>query len=506
MRIAFHKGMEMMPSSMPEINTAQPVNNTSVAAPEGGAQSGGSGFSLVINQELNNNGNNSAAENPETGAGLTDQSGNGLTIAGDLLSGMVSAALTNMSGQQTVLINECESGKTTGALLEGPENGLKTGALLHEIFTALQGADKNVSPDLQADLSEGSGTSEGTTPEGTLGASENLVKPGPSSENGLKAGALLYEILTAYQGADENGPRPDLPVTTGKDNLPQPGTPSEHGLKLGIMLSASDAGRPVKGNSNDSNNLLAALGQNINDNPEDNTEASQVDLVKAARGLLVDKNAHREQTTHDDGDIANENTKETAGLIKNPQDLLIPGKTKEINNMDAARNFQNTSPRGANAETISDSSGPVNSGIATGNSRGGEGIVSGSAARPAGFTQVLDNIVYVIKGNSRLGVSVDHGTLGKLDINVSMEKGMLNVHINTTEKMTREFIENNMQHIVDSLSKEGMHVGGMSVALKERKGQEEGVFTAAKDDNNEKEIIYAEGKTRAASGLVSVFA
>ncbi|RJQ22423.1 MAG: hypothetical protein C4560_02545 [Nitrospiraceae bacterium] len=139
-------------------------------------------------------------------------------------------------------------------------------------------------------------------------------------------------------------------------------------------------------------------------------------------------------------------------------------------------------------------------------SKSAEGPVSGNAARPAGFTKILDNVVYLAKGGSRLGVTVLHDDLGKLDINLSLEKGMLNIHINASDKEVGEFIKNNVQHIVDSLAKDGVSVGGFSVDLKDRNERPEKIFTANSDNNYEKGPVNGETKINAVTGLVSVFA
>ena len=106
-------------------------------------------------------------------------------------------------------------------------------------------------------------------------------------------------------------------------------------------------------------------------------------------------------------------------------------------------------------------------------SRSTGSIFTKNAARAAGFNEVLDRIVYVIKGNNRLGVSVEHDLLGKININLSMEKGMVHVHINATEKMTSEFLEDNLHYLMDELSQEGVNVGGFSFGMTDGNNKEE---------------------------------
>jgi len=136
-----------------------------------------------------------------------------------------------------------------------------------------------------------------------------------------------------------------------------------------------------------------------------------------------------------------------------------------------------------------------------------EAISSGNAPKLPVSNQVLDNIVYVIKGNNKMGVSLEHDILGKLNINLSMEKGMLNVHINASEKTAREFIENNIQYIVDSLAKDGLSVGGFSVGLKNHNDHERNVFMMSnRQESGEQQVINEKAKISSINGLVSVFA
>ena len=135
----------------------------------------------------------------------------------------------------------------------------------------------------------------------------------------------------------------------------------------------------------------------------------------------------------------------------------------------------------------------------------GAGLMSSNAARAAAFSEVLNQVVYVSKGKNKLGVTVNHDELGKLKIDVTMNKGILNIHVNASEKVVREFLESNVQSIIESLSRDGVSVGGFSVALKDHK------------DNPEKKVLMDSGLNRpyeniptasvhSNRGLVNVFA
>ena len=69
------------------------------------------------------------------------------------------------------------------------------------------------------------------------------------------------------------------------------------------------------------------------------------------------------------------------------------------------------------------------------------------------------------QGN-RLAVSVEPEGLGKLNINLSLDRGTLNAQIQVADPITRNLLENNMQQIVTTLSNEGLDVGGFSVSLR----------------------------------------
>ncbi len=138
---------------------------------------------------------------------------------------------------------------------------------------------------------------------------------------------------------------------------------------------------------------------------------------------------------------------------------------------------------------------------AYGNYKTADNSFSEMAAKPSGFNDLLEKIVYVAKAGNRLEVSIEHGNLGKLNIDLSLEKGTLNVHINTSDKAVRELIENNIQHIVDSLAKEGVSIGGFSVSLKDQGDNTEGAFAG---DAYAKEITEIP-EALESRGLVSIF-
>ncbi len=140
--------------------------------------------------------------------------------------------------------------------------------------------------------------------------------------------------------------------------------------------------------------------------------------------------------------------------------------------------------------------------------------LASSVSRSSGFTEVVNKIVYAAKGERSLGVTVDHKDLGKLNIKLSLEKGMVHVHINTADKAAREFVESNIQQIVESLTKNGVSVGGFSVGLRNHQnssGYDNGTSNQGNkefsiDRAAEKEYVRAATNVYGNNGLVNVFA
>jgi flagellar hook-length control protein FliK len=137
-------------------------------------------------------------------------------------------------------------------------------------------------------------------------------------------------------------------------------------------------------------------------------------------------------------------------------------------------------------------------------SRTADSQMLASVNRPAGIAEILDSIVYAAKSNNRLGVTIEHSELGKLNINLSLDKGNVHVNIHAADKGTKEIIENNIQYIIDSLEKEGVSIGGFSVGMKDYQGTMlqpllNGDGTIKEFDDNVKNADIS-------NGLVSVFA
>jgi flagellar hook-length control protein FliK len=198
--------------------------------------------------------------------------------------------------------------------------------------------------------------------------------------------------------------------------------------------------------------------------------------------------------------------------FKTLQDKMLFGNTQNTagNSVlkSAVRGVSDTalnSPESFNSSTTSSNTDVgQNQAMTMANSKAGLGLSQSNVARTAGFSELLNQVVYVAKGRNKLGVTVNHEEFGKLKINVTIEKGMMNIHVNASEKVVREFLESNVQHIVEHLVKDGVNVGGFSVSLKEHKDDPENKFMM----NSGLERQYEKNPSPVYSnpGLVNVFA
>ncbi|MBF0486642.1 MAG: flagellar hook-length control protein FliK [Nitrospirae bacterium] len=84
------------------------------------------------------------------------------------------------------------------------------------------------------------------------------------------------------------------------------------------------------------------------------------------------------------------------------------------------------------------------------------------------------------KGDTSIEVKLEPDGMGKLDIHVNVEKGVLNANISASDASAKGIIEKNLHEIVGALAKEGLTVGGFTVSLKDRGGN----FKEGKNENS----------------------
>ncbi len=104
-----------------------------------------------------------------------------------------------------------------------------------------------------------------------------------------------------------------------------------------------------------------------------------------------------------------------------------------------------------------------------------------------------------------LKVSLAPEGIGELDIELVLNKGMVNGHILAAEGTGKAAIERNLQHMVDALMKDGINLGGVSVSLRERR-DETFVQSDGEYDRHAPELRHAHHSADSAgSGLINIY-
>ncbi|GAB4387972.1 MAG: hypothetical protein Kow0025_04590 [Thermodesulfovibrionales bacterium] len=101
------------------------------------------------------------------------------------------------------------------------------------------------------------------------------------------------------------------------------------------------------------------------------------------------------------------------------------------------------------------------------------------------------SFVVTRRGPSSLEVSLRPEGMGKLEIEVNVERGVVNAHISASDPAGKEAIERNLHGILNALSREGFNVGGFSVALKERRGQGPGARRGPSQDAGQAPPVHS---------------
>jgi len=77
------------------------------------------------------------------------------------------------------------------------------------------------------------------------------------------------------------------------------------------------------------------------------------------------------------------------------------------------------------------------------------------------------------KSDTSVEVTLAPPGVGKLEIEVVLEKGVVNARITAADTAGREAIARSLPQIVEALARDGMNVGGFTVSLKERRDRKE---------------------------------
>lgn len=358
---------------------------------------------------------------------------------------------------------------------------------------------------------------------------DNKPGSGIQSENGLVISNLFLNIpapsivqsaavlICAGEVAEATEDTPSQPENQHEQSL-QGGTALDIDLTENLQINLfgqcqpeaqnKDEAEPAEAKTNSMPELQSEIVITKRNNNDENILSAGPQKVSKEDVDLTDKlpvmKKHPEQSEDNPVDFASMKHIDNPDELPNKLVFEIAGDKDYANDL---KHYQAHTVKTVKVEATSDNTNLLgHSGVTLENGKLTEAAPSVSVVRASGFNQILDDIVYVVKGNSRLGVTIEHDSLGKLNINLSMEKGLLNVHINTSEKMVREFIENNVQYIVDSLAKDGVSISGFSVALKDHREPAEDIFLMNSNNHQEQEVIKEQAQISAVTGLVSVFA
>ncbi|MDH4027490.1 MAG: flagellar hook-length control protein FliK [Nitrospirota bacterium] len=431
---------------------------------------------------------------------------------------------------QTGAVNETESGQQPDVLfadLLTGENGIPA--------IDVKAADISIDDGILVDLLNGK-AGEALKNMQEQAAAPHLVKnTGAGEETGgaaLKADELLTGLLNSNNAADtqnvigiqdltgsvdagnsqadlnaDNAGNEQLLTGDGLNDINEPAGPDIDALFVKAQAGADEATNNDSGETVDEDrvsSLIGAMGR------------------AAANRTTAKEDSGRSNNSHNNGQKSDNEVQLQADMSRN--NINVEGHNTKVSTEKLMSGF---------AENIARSGGPGNSGenpgaqtqlnsgtgntelmagpaVTTTGGRMGSAPQTVSGANASAFTDVVDKIVYVAKSDNRLGVTVDHKDFGKLDISLKLEKGLVNVHIKTIDRTANELVENNIQQIIESLEKNGISVGGFSVAMKNSRNHEgygQGNRNGFNTDSRQKAGYFAQPqRTRSASGLVSIFA
>ncbi len=95
------------------------------------------------------------------------------------------------------------------------------------------------------------------------------------------------------------------------------------------------------------------------------------------------------------------------------------------------------------------------------------GATQHAPVRAADPAAPFEQAVTIIRDGNRLAVRLEPDGLGKLDMDLRLNKGVVTAQIQVADDATKTLFERNAQQIVDALVREGISVGGFTVSLKD---------------------------------------
>ncbi|RJQ45448.1 MAG: flagellar hook-length control protein FliK [Nitrospiraceae bacterium] len=528
--------MEMPVVNMPDINMVQGIDTTPVNTNLSASisQTDNSQFSVLMNQQIYNYSMNRANQEQGQNTGQNVQEENG-SVTRDILTKLLSSKpAANMDDLQNNIISALEhkqveegtlaikqhlvsSNEDYELISSGTDNYLLTEMHLASGSKDLKETEK-ISNESESHLGKIVNIKSEDINNET--ADESPVQTENAADSHTPVEALLSNVLlNALQNIAAENMGDDVPVDPANPTvnacLFQDAVPSGSSQQNSILskapesTNANQATIPYLQNEAQKKLLAEELPLAAKHNEMSSAEPISSMIETETSEYADNKGQHQTRIVYAQKNTVHSDIAKCNDVSKETQNNMMPEILKEPHNTNEFVNVQDKLAKEPSLDMTSDKTGSMDqSHIAFGNSKAGGEIISRYVERPAGFTQVLDSIVYVIKGNSKLGVSVEHDALGKLDINLSIEKGLINVHINASDKGARELIQDNVQYIMDALMKEGLNVSGFSVGFKERKNNDGYGVAQGNNKDFEKEILRTEEKKQAPKGLglINIFA
>ncbi len=114
------------------------------------------------------------------------------------------------------------------------------------------------------------------------------------------------------------------------------------------------------------------------------------------------------------------------------------------------------------------------------------------------------------KSDTSMEVTLSPPGVGKLEIEIVLDKGVVNATITAADPAGRDAIERSLPQIVQALADEGMAIGGFTVSLKQQGNEQDGNAQAGKASGNASagDAVAAPAAVRSAAaptGLVDIF-
>jgi flagellar hook-length control protein FliK len=100
-----------------------------------------------------------------------------------------------------------------------------------------------------------------------------------------------------------------------------------------------------------------------------------------------------------------------------------------------------------------------------------------------------DTPIITKRDGTAIEVSLEPDGIGKLNIHLSLDRGLVNARIGVSETVGKELIENNMHSIVNALHNEGINIGSFSVHLKDKRKE-------FKDEGKNMKVFYVTNENK----------